>query len=241
MKTMKIQWLWLVVIGIFLSGCSRAPVERTQAEATPTEISPTATPLPTSTPVPSTDTPTPTYTPLPPTLTDTPSPTLTAAPTETTTPTLTSTSTPAATQAGAQAPSVSENAVRIFFIRLNTGGTVGCGDSAIAVGAGVESSGDIEKDVTAGLERLFTYKTEYVGDLYNPLYRSNIKLQEVNFNSKNGLITVDLTGTYKPSGDRCDNTRVKAQVWMTIRQYRGVTATNIYLNGIPFGDRVSND
>jgi hypothetical protein len=58
---------------------------------------------------------------------------------------------------------------------------------------------------------------------------------------ENGLITVNLKGTYTPSDDDCDNTRVKAQVWNTIKQQQGVETTNIYLNGIPFGDRVSND
>jgi hypothetical protein len=80
-----------------------------------------------------------------------------------------------------------------------------------------------------------------VGGLLNPLFRSNLRVNNVIFNSKNGLITVDLTGTYKPTGDDCDNSRVKAQIWQTIRQYREIKATNIYLNGIPFGDRLSND
>jgi len=111
----------------------------------------------------------------------------------------------------------------------------------VPVGSGVQQKGGIESALKEALKRLFAYKDEYVGGLYNPLSRSNLRVNDVNFNEDDGLITVDLSGTYKPSGDKCDNTRVKAQIWGTVRQWREVKATNIYLNGIPFGDRVSND
>jgi len=131
--------------------------------------------------------------------------------------------------------------VKIYFIRLKTGGSAGCGDSLIAVSSGVKISGDVAEDVAAGLERLFAVRDKFLGDLYNPLAASNIRVEKVDFERTNGLITVYLRGTYKPSGDACDHTRVKAQVWSTVRQFRAVKLTNIYLNGIPFGDRVSND
>jgi hypothetical protein len=111
----------------------------------------------------------------------------------------------------------------------------------VAVSSGVERTSNISSNVKDALDVLFSYKSEYVGGLLNPLYRSNIRVESVDFNSKNGLITVNLQGTYKPTGDKCDNTRVKAQIWQTVRQFSAVKATNIYLNGIPFGDRVSND
>ncbi len=109
------------------------------------------------------------------------------------------------------------------------------------VSSGVKRTNDISENVKGALEVLLSYKSEYVGGLLNPLFRSNIRVQSVSFNQKNGLITVELSGTYKPTGDKCDNTRVKAQIWQTVRQFSAVKATNIYLNGIPFGDRVSND
>jgi hypothetical protein len=107
--------------------------------------------------------------------------------------------------------------VWIYFIQPDTGGPI-CGDTAVGVSSGVPRSGDIADDTAAAL-----------------------RVNNVSFNDGNGLITVNLSGTYKPSGDDCDNTRVKAQIWQTIRQWRQVKATNIYLNGIPFGDRLSND
>ncbi len=128
----------------------------------------------------------------------------------------------------------------MYLIQVGTGGSI-CGDSAIPVSSGANSTGSVASDVSSALQRLFAIKSEYVGGLLNALFRSNLRVNSVKFNPKNGLITVDLTGTYKPTGDPCDNTRVKAQVWSTVRQFKQVKATNIYLNGIPFGDRVSND
>jgi hypothetical protein len=134
-----------------------------------------------------------------------------------------------------------DNPIRIYYIQLNVGGPVACGDNVIGLGIGEARTSDISKDAEKALQRLLSNKSEYVSGLYNPLYRSNIKVDSVEFRRSNGLITVNLRGTYSKPEDDCDNLRVKAQVWKTVRQFRGVKATNIYLNGIPFGDRVSND
>lgn len=239
-RNLSVRTIWLALF-ILLVGCSSpAPLP---AVSTATALPPTATLIP------PTNTLEPTATDLP---TDTPSPTATetAVPTATATetaipsntptasPTLVPTSSSAGT--GSLLPSASKNVVSIYFIQQGTGGPI-CGDTAVAVGSGVEQSGDIEKDLDKALTVLFSYSSDSVGGLYNPLAYSNLRVNGVDFDSDNGLITVDLTGTYKPTGDKCDNTRVKAQVWGTIRQWRDVKATNIYLNGIPFGDRVSND
>ena len=127
-----------------------------------------------------------------------------------------------------------------YYITTPNGVADGC-QSAFGLSIGVSRSNDIAKDVKLALQKLLAVKTEYYGSFYNPLYRSNIKVQHVDFNKRNGLITVELSGTYKPTGEDCDNTGVKSQVWGTIRQFRGIKMTNIYLNNIPFGDRVSND
>jgi hypothetical protein len=145
-----------------------------------------------------------------------------------------------AIQAGFSVPSASRDSVNYFLIQEQVGGSI-CGDAAVAVSTGEKRSGSVADDVSKALRQLFSYKSEYVGGLLNPLFRSNLRVNKVAFNSKNGLITVDLTGTYKPTGEECDNSRVKAQIWQTVRQFKEVKATNIYLNGIPFGDRVSND
>lgn len=242
MKTSRpmIKGSLLLVFLILLSACSTATPE-------PTSM-PSATPLPpTDTQVPPSETPTltATHTTAPTaTATETPPPP-TATATETSVPTETPTFTPtsAPTLAANQSPGLpaaSKNSPSIYLIQEGTGGSI-CGDSAVAVSSGAEGTGSVESDVTAALKQLFSIKSEYVGSLLNSLHRSNLRVNDVRFESGNGLITVYLTGTYKPTGDPCDNTRVKAQVWSTIRQFKQVKTTNIMLNGIPFGDRVSND
>jgi hypothetical protein len=93
--------------------------------------------------------------------------------------------------------------------------------------------------VKAALGQLFSYKSKYVGNLYNPVHNANLKVSRVAYNS--GLITVHLTGTVNNTKDKCENTRLKSQIWATVKQFRAITSTNIYLNNVPFGDFISND
>lgn len=230
-------FLFIILMGFLFLGCSSTTESLTELPATllPTNTS-TATSLPptaTLTEVPSTETPTAvpsdTAVPLP---TNTP----TTTPTETATPTVTANPD---SSSGSGLGGV--GTVLIYYIHQGTGGPV-CGtDSVVGVGSGVKGSGDVARDVKEALKKLFSYKNKKVGELFNPLHRSNIKVQAVEFNPGSGLISVHLTGSYKPTGNDCDNTRVKAQVWTTVRQFSAVKATNIFLNGIPFGDRLSND
>jgi hypothetical protein len=239
----RLPWIYrsaiFLLIVSFLVGCSAPGVAPTAA---PTAAPPTNTPLPSATPPPPTPTPLPptdtppsptdTPTPLPPTATETPPPTATA--------TLSPTATTAPAVAGSVVPAASGSTITIYFIQLKTGGPVACGDSAFGVSSGVKRTGDTARNVAEGLRVLFATKSKTVGTLYNPLYQSNIKVDRVSLDDS-GLIWVYLRGTYKLPKDDCDNLRVKAQIWLTIRQFSDVKSTNIFLNDIPFGDRVSND
>jgi hypothetical protein len=226
-----------LLVAQFLAACASpepvlpadTPVPPTETSAPPTNtVTPLPTDTPTLTPLPSTDTPTlePTFTP-------------TQAITDTPTATATFTPPPIPTYRFIPLPAASSDTIRIYFIQ-SIPGSGACGDRVFAVGSGIEISGDIEDDVKAGLTKLFSYKDKYYGELYNPLYASRIRVQKVDYN-KSGLIEVWMSGSYKPTGDPCDNTRVKAQIWSTIKQFRGVETTNIFLNDIPFGDRLAND
>jgi hypothetical protein len=168
-------------------------------------------------------------------------PTFTFTPAITDTPTLTATFTPPPipTIRFIPLPAASSDTINIYFIQPQTGSGE-CNDRIFAVSSGIKISGDIEDDVKAGLRKLFSYKDKYYGELYNPLYASRIRVEKVDLN-KSGLIEVWMSGSYQRSGDPCDNTRVKAQIWSTIKQFRGVETTNIFMNDIPFGDRLSND
>lgn len=228
-NTKKLIHLWIVrlflfsLTVIFLTGCGKIPAEPTHqatqlvTSATFTIAPPTATillPTATFTPMPPSETPTPTQTSTP---TDTPSPTET--PTETLSP---------PTPSG-------ENAIYVYYIQLDTGGLVSCGDSLIKANTGVWRTSDVEKDVATALKRLF-FKREFFGSLYNPVYLSNLEVSNVSFAKYYGEVSIDLNGTYVRSGDRCDDSRVRAQVWSTVRQFPEVKKVNILLNGNLLGD-----
>ncbi len=226
----------ITAVMVLFSGCTTQVSMETESFPTDTNVPPSKTPVPpTDTPIPPTATQTSTQI-----ATNTPTQTSTdtAIPTSTATETLTPTATRNASSSSFTGQSV-DNAIRIYFISPNAGGPVACGDYVIGLGIGEPRTSDVSEGIEKGLKSLLSYKSEWVGGLYNPLGRSSIKVESVRFS--NGLATVNLRGTYAKPDDDCDNLRVKAQVWTTVRQFRGVRATNIYLNGIPFGDRVSND
>lgn len=173
-----------------------------------------------------------------PTITETPEPsaTLTNTPSATLQPTFTATSTATAT---ARRSGIQEGHLRLFFIQLKTGGPVACGDSLVAVDSGIERIGDTGLDIRAVLRSLFSYRTKYAFGLYNPVYLSTFSVLNVETNT-GGAPNIYLGGTYVPSGEKCDNLRVRAQIWTTIRQF-GFNSLNIYLNGRPLGDWLAND
>ena len=226
---MHINLSWYRLLAIFLllallAGCA--------AETPPP---PTATlPLPSATlpPPTATYTQTPTETLVPTsTSTETPLPTDTTTPTPSDTPTATL---PPPTPSG-------EDAIYIYYIQLDTDGPVGCGDSAIKINTGQWRTGDIAQDTAAALKRLFASRYQYYGNLYNGIYASNISVDSVTFKSFTGEISIRLSGTYGRTEDRCDNSRSRAQIWSTIRQFADVKTIDILLNGNLLGDILAND
>jgi hypothetical protein len=125
-------------------------------------------------------------------------------------------------------------------VQLDTGGPVACGDSLVAANTGLWRSGDVEADVQSALERLF-FKRQWFGRLYNPLYLSNISVASVAFEKGSGLVSVYLKGTYVRSEDRCDNGRVRAQIWTTIRQFEGIQTVYVLLNENLLGDILATE
>ena len=228
-KAIRYGWVIGLILLVIASCSSPTPIPSTPTLQPPT---PSETSLPTET-----STVTPTVLPPSATPTEEPTFTLTLADTDTPTPTITLTIDPNFLYI--PLPQASSDTVNIFFIKLVTGSS--CNDRVIAVSSGVKKSGDIEPDMKAGLAKLFSYHQKFIGDLYNPLYASSLKIKKVEYISNIGLARVHITGFYKPSDDPCDNLRVKAQIWSTIKQFRGIDQTNIHLNNGNFGDRLSND
>ncbi len=220
-------FLGWVMLSLFLSACSPAPTSPQAALPSPTQQQPAA--LPTQPPAPTAsltptleNTPTQTSTPEPSAI---PSPTATIMPSETITPTAT---------AAPPTPS-GEDAIYIFMVQSDSGGTVACGDSLVSINTGVWRTGDVESDVRTALQRLFV-KQQYIAGLYNHAYLSNIQVDSVNFKAFQGILSIRLSGTYVRTGDRCDDRRVREQVWNTIRQFSGIKTIDILLNGNLLGD-----
>src|SRR5574341_1328647 len=166
MKKKILHFLTFLFAVQILAACASAepalptstPIPPTETAAPPTN---TATLLPTDTP---------TFTPLPPTDTPTLEPTSTSTLAITDTPTLTATFTPPPITARPfiPLPAASSDTIKIYFIQ-SIPGSGECNDRIFAVSSGIEISGDIEDDVKAGLTKLFSYKDQYYGELYNPL------------------------------------------------------------------------
>lgn len=194
---------------------------------------------------------TPTETPLPPTATATATvtATLTATATATTTetplPSPTATATSTATATTAPAADVGGGGVYMvkYLVLPDTGGPIGCGDSLIAVSTGQVSTGNVKEDIKLALNSLFSTGVKYVGDLYNPLYQSKLRVSSVELKGpKRDEVIIKMTGKFVKPKDPCDKTRYRWQVWQTVRQFAGIRQANIWLdNGLLLGDLLAND
>ena len=213
-KSLSQGIILLLALALAASSCSGL------AGATPT-LQPTATSLPPT----NTLLPTPTDTPIPPTATYTP--TLTPLPSDTPLPTDTAT----ATQPPPTPPA--DQAIHIYLVQTGTGGTTGCGDSLVKINTNQWRSGNMEQDIMTALKNLLV-KRQWIAGFYNPVWLSN--LDPVSVQIKGGTAIVNLTGSYVRSGDPCDDRRVRDQIWATIRQFGGLQAVTVYLDGNLLGD-----
>ncbi len=216
-----IKFALLFPLFLLLAACSAGNLQQIEATqpATNTPIPPTETPLP------------PTATPTS-TLTSTPTTTPTETPTETSTATATEepTATPTATATAVPQAAAPANVLVKYLVHQGTGGPIGCGDSLVPVSTGFLPTGDIKEDVKIALNSLFSTGTKYAGNLYNPLYQSNLRVGKVNFKKSTGGLTIHLNGGFTKPKDDCDKKLYRAQVWDTARQFPEVWRAYIWVN-----------
>ncbi len=205
----------LCLILVFVTGC--------QVFAPPPTVTPTSTPVPpTETPLP------PSPTPIPPTatFTFTPPPTLEPKPTDTVIP-----PSPSPTASGTEA-------IYFYVLQLENQNTKICGgEKPVAINTGIYRTNDPEQDVTVALQRLFSYKMEYFGTLYNPIFRSSFSVSGVSRDSA-GTLNVELGGEFVKSDNKCDGARVRLQVVTTCKQFPDTKQCKLWLNGGSFADLV---
>lgn len=130
--------------------------------------------------------------------------------------------------------------VLIYLIALEDNGAsgppVGCGDSLIAVRRQVTPA---EQPIVTALTELLSLKSQFYGEsgLYNALYQSELALQSVEV-SEEGLAAVMLVGQIRLGGT-CDAPRVKAQIVQTVLSADGVQWVEVFVNGEPIDDLLS--
>jgi hypothetical protein len=219
-----VRFTFLITVILILGACSPAGSSNQQE----------ATQLPTQTPIPPSETPIPPTPTSSPTITPSQTPTFTATATETATASATPTNepTPTNTATATTAPQAvaSSNVLVKYLVHPGTGGSTGCGDSLVPVSTGFLPTGDIKEDVKIALNSLFSTGTKYVGNLYNPLYQSNLRVGKVDFKKSTGELTIYLNGGFKKPKDDCDKKLYRAQVWDTARQFPEVWRAYIWVN-----------
>lgn len=209
----------LLVLLISLAGCNLPGM------ATPTPYIKYIT----RTPLPATATPPPTDTPLP-------SPTFTLAPTATL---LFVVDSPIPTQPPQATVTVDyHNAILVYFFNLDVKGPYGCGEQLMWINTGRAKSGNTEVDLAYALRWLFSYHNEKIGKLYNPGWKSTFAVGWIKVD-KDYTINVNITGTYVPTKNDCDRTRLRDQIKMTVMQFAKTKKVNITLNGTALADALS--
>ena len=220
--------LLFVLLVLITSGCSLSTPDAvgdtspTTEESTHTQSAPTTNVTPTETEVPPTASPS-----------QSPSPTSTS----TSTPTVTETSTPTDTATSTPPPPTpsGEDAIYFYGIMDQADDPKKCEYIAVRINTGKWRSGDVAADVKTALNSLLV-KRQYYGALSSPVYLSNISVQSVSFKPFTGEVSIRLTGTYVRSGETCDDGKVRAQIWSTIRQFPEIKTIDILLNGNLLGD-----
>jgi hypothetical protein len=140
------------------------------------------------------------------------------------------------TEKATELPSPVAAFAKIYLIALDDNGIsgpkVGCGDSLVAVETRA-------KDARTALQLLLENRNQYFGQsgLYNALYQSDLKIER--FETKNGNIEVDLSGSLLLGGE-CDNPRVETQLKSTTRQSSTDNSSVIIrINGKPLEELLS--
>ena len=150
--------------------------------------------------------------------------------------------TPPSTPTPAPAPTQSEEekklGVKYFLIIPDNGGPFACGDGIAYFYSG-KNGKEVEDDIKVALNALFSVPTEYVGNYYNPIYKSNLRAKNVDV--ENGGATIWLRGTFEKPMSECEAKRIHTQVWRTASQFSEIKKRPIiWVNNVLLGDLLQN-
>ena len=134
---------------------------------------------------------------------------------------------------------VEPQVVKVYLVALGDNGVsgrlIGCGDSLVPVEQAIVPTQGV---LRAALEILLGIKTQYYGQsgLYNALYQSDLTIEDLRID--NGKASIHLAGRLLLGGV-CDNPRVEAQLVETAKQFSTVKEVEIFINGKPLKDVLS--
>ena len=129
--------------------------------------------------------------------------------------------------------------VKIFLVATGDNGAagkmIGCGDSLVPVTKQIMPTQGV---LRAALEILLGIQQQYYGQsgLYNALYQSNLTIEDLRV--ENGRASIRLAGKLLLGGV-CDNPRVEAQLVETAKQFSTVKEVEIFINGKPLKNVLS--
>lgn len=123
-----------------------------------------------------------------------------------------------------------------FLIAEDTGGTVACGDSLVAINTGILRTGDAAEDVKIAMRALIGIGSPYVSGLRHSGYQSNLQVVSVEYNAGTQVANVYLTGTVIKPEDNCDKERFRVQIFATARQFSNVVKAFVWVGSTPIGD-----
>jgi spore germination protein GerM len=130
-------------------------------------------------------------------------------------------------------------AVKLFLIAIDDAGRsgrqIGCGDSVVAVTREIRRS---RTPLRATIEELLRLPERYGSDpeLYNALHQPDLRLESISV--RRGLARINFAGQLVTRGV-CDSPRVQAQIEETAVQFPIVKKVQVFINGTPLSEYLS--
>ncbi len=128
--------------------------------------------------------------------------------------------------------------VKYYLIIPDNGGPFACGDGIAYFQTSKKVEGNLEK-IKAALNALFSVDTEYIGQYYNPLYKSSLHVGSVEIDGS-GNIVIKMSGKLARPQTECEAKRIRTQVWETAGLYNEGRHINIYVQSSKLGDLLEN-
>ncbi len=123
---------------------------------------------------------------------------------------------------------------KYFLIIPDNGGPFACGDGLVYFYS-YQKAHSTEEDVKVALNALFSVRAEYVGNYYNPVYQSSLRVKDVEIGS--GQAIIRLAGNFVKPKSKCEAERIHLQVWKTASQFSNITSRPIiYVGDVLLGD-----